>query len=743
VLARFVGLVVGNMQLSPHLVTMTTVGLLSLLPAVILLAFFAGRRPGGAWGRPEKIGVPVNVVAAVGLLLVLFSGKDLGAAMKKVEVTNEEGETIERVIPKGSFRKNFALYVFENKSGDEELDWMQFALPLMLEYDIYQDAFISVGGAFDENNWQRLKESGFDSWVGVPDALKRKIAAERHESQYVSGEIDRQGDVYAITVRVHETDSGKLLEEKVYRGTDIFAMTDEIAVDLKRATGVPSWHLDGVQDLTIASMVTDSPEAMREHALALKAMVFDRDWPAVARHLDASLAADSTNALAHFHRWQAARVSNDAGGGQSALQASLRHAYKVPERFQFIIKGNYYFMQQEPDKALALFEMMRELYPEDIQAFLALAQVYRIRNEIDNAIAAYEKIIELDPYQHEHLHEIATLCKRRGYYDRALDYLERYADMNPQNSKSFEEIAELNRDMGEFEKARQNLDKALLIDPERVTLLIGAANADLNMGKFDEAFEQYRDALRASRSSTDSARVYNALEDYCEMRGEYRSSIDFMKKRQENISVPLMRVIQELDEVDRYVHAGDTDAAFAAMKRIEGALTAPPYNLAIPFGYVEIYRALKKPDELQDAIEGFEKYIAAFKLEALRPRVDYARGYAAELRGEYNTAIGFYIRIIEEDPGSAGAFRAVGRCQREMGQLDDAKANLQRSLKLRPYDAEANHLLALVYHARGDMQNARKHLDRCLTTWANADPAYEEAARARATRDEWDAATNM
>ncbi len=52
----------------------------------------------------------------------------------------------------------------------------------------------------------------------------------------------------------------------------------------------------------------------------------------------------------------------------------------------------------------------------------------------------------------------------------------------------------------------------------------------------------------------------------------------------------------------------------------------------------------------------------------------------------------------------------------------------QRSLKLRPFDANRNYELAILYHATGDMTNAHKHMDRSLMVWAEADPAYDPAA---------------
>lgn len=740
--AWIVRLVVGNMQLSPHLVTMASVGLLSLLPAVVIVAYSTAQRGRRRWGRPESIGVGANIVLVAALLHVLFSGKDLGAAMQRVEVTNEEGEKIERVMPKGNFRTSFAMYPFENRSGDANVEWLQYAIPLLVEYDVYQDAFINARSALEPSTFERVKESGFKSWAGVPLALKRKIASEFHQNRFVTGTVDEEGGEYVVAVQVHETDSGRLVQERTYRGSDIFSLADEISVDVKHAAGVPQWHLDGVRDMPVADMVTNSEEAVREFALARKSIAVDEDWSQAVAHLEAATAIDSTLSFAHFYKFLAYRVTNDNRADQ-ALESALRHAYKVPERFQFIIKGNYYFMTQEPDKALALFKMATELYPDDVQGYEALAQLHIYRNDLDAAIADYERMLELDPYQYDNLHALGELARRKGYYEKALEYHQRYAELNPQDPTSFQQIADVYARMGEFEKAKENYEKALLIEPQRVSLMVGAANIERSMGHFDEALEQYHAALRASNSSTDSSRALSAIEGYYEMRGEFRQAIRFMEMRFASMTTPLVVYIQRLDDVDRYVYAGRTDEAFAIMEETKRVLTSPPPSKVVPYGYVQIYDALQDADELERAADGFEEYVSTYGLEVLRDEVDYARARVHELRGEYEDAIATYEKIVARTPGSTEMYRGLGRCQRESNDYASAEKNLLAGCKLAPFDPETNYELALLYHATGNGAKANEHLQRTLAVWQNADPEYRPAARARATQAEWAAAASM
>ena len=79
-IVEFVGLLVDRYLLSPHLLTFGMVGLASMIPTVLLLAYFHGKPGADRWARTEKIGIPANLLASVALLLFMFSGKDLGGA---------------------------------------------------------------------------------------------------------------------------------------------------------------------------------------------------------------------------------------------------------------------------------------------------------------------------------------------------------------------------------------------------------------------------------------------------------------------------------------------------------------------------------------------------------------------------------------------------------------------------------------------------------------------------------------
>ncbi len=74
-----VDLLVDRYRLSPQLLDLSIVALLTLIPTVALLAYSHGGPGEQRWTKAEKIGIPTNLLVSAGVLLFMFSGKDLSA----------------------------------------------------------------------------------------------------------------------------------------------------------------------------------------------------------------------------------------------------------------------------------------------------------------------------------------------------------------------------------------------------------------------------------------------------------------------------------------------------------------------------------------------------------------------------------------------------------------------------------------------------------------------------------------
>ena len=158
IILEFMDWLARRYPISPHLVEFCMVALAAMIPTVFLLAYFHGKPGPDQWTRVEKIGIPTNLVVTILLLVFVFHGRDLGATTTTVTLMDEQGQQIERSIPKSEFRKKVAVFSLENESGDTTLNWLMHALPDMLRYDLMQDIYLDITSVFEF--YEDLRDAG-------------------------------------------------------------------------------------------------------------------------------------------------------------------------------------------------------------------------------------------------------------------------------------------------------------------------------------------------------------------------------------------------------------------------------------------------------------------------------------------------------------------------------------------------------------------------------------------------------
>ncbi|MGD8867991.1 MAG: tetratricopeptide repeat protein [Gemmatimonadales bacterium] len=726
---EFTDWLVNRYVLSPHLTDFVLLSWAAMTPAVLLLAWFHGAPGRDRWTIVEKVGIPTNVLAAVLLLFVAFGDKDLGAATTAVTVENEAGETVERVVPKSEFRKHLALYYFENESGDTALDWLQYGLTWALAGDLLQDMFIESRTDFTD----RFERAGIDDGLGVPLALKRQIAEDVHMEYFLTGSISGRPEDLTVETRLYETENGKLLETRTYSG-DVLELVDKVSLQLKRDMEIPDHHIEEARDLPVKEIFTGSMAAFRSYVEGMRSLEIRRDWESGARHFAEAVQQDSAFAQAHLLRFLSQLYLNDVPKATESLTSAMELSYKLPERMQFGLRANYQrLVKQDPEKAIAAAGMWTELYPDDITGHYLLGLLYANDGRYDRAIAEYQKILQIDPGQYDYLRAVGALYEETGRFEQAAAYYQRYADEFPDDARSFTPLGRLSRWQGDHEAAQRYYERALLLDPENTGVMIGLAESAFDLGRFDDAVDQLDEALATSRTAGQRASVLDALKRYYERRGQLDKAIDYLHQRWIELGkdLPPVLVIQAmLPDLNLYAEAGMAQAAFDTIAAIAGRLT-PPLDLISSIGSLSLAGELEDSLLIREAVDGVERLIAALGVEALRPAVTAAEAKVLELKGQCDQAIIGYRRAIELAPTRVDRYIDIGRCQRELGQLDEALESLDRILKIQPYDAGAHLETALVYLERGDRDRARQHLQTALEVWRDADPDFEPARAAR------------
>ena len=737
---EFISWLVDHFMLSPYLVDLSFVTVISLFPAVGILAYFHGKPGRDQWTKVEKIGIPINLLITAVLLFSLFFGKDLGATTTSIVVENETGERVERKIPKSEFRKRVAIFFFENETGDSTLDWIQYATMIGCYLDLQQDPFFSVYSAYDYLIYQKIMQAGFQKKVDIPMALERKIAREIQRKYFIGGSFSVHNDTFVIKNYLYETERGKLISENSFEGKDIFRLLDRLSLQLKRDLEIPDWHIESVNDLPVSEITTNSMTAFEMFIDASNLINFKNDYRSSIEYFEQAVREDPTFAIAYWGLYGAYINNNQPEKAAQALQSTMQHLYKLPESIRFRVKEEYYFISENPDKRLAVLEMWVKLYPKDVNGHFYLAAAYLERHQLDDVISEYKSILEMDPERQYYLRYIGDVYKLKGQFEKALKHYEQYKKSSPDDYISFSAIGDLFYTMGNYNKAKSYFIEALVIEPTVISSLCRLGDVEVELGNFDKAMKQYHDALKLSKTPQDNSDIYSSLERVYERKGQLRKSVEYMNRKfleQEKYMNPIDFIVNKLTSspFSKYVKIGDSNVALEGIQTYQAVLSKP-WSRAIYFGYLDLYLEQEDIEKSEDAIVGVEEAVRIFSEESKKYIVLHALGRISELRSEYEQAIINYYREFEFKPTDVTVCTDIGRCYRKIGEFGKAEKFLLKVLKILPFYPEAHYEIALVYADMGDNKKALEHLEMALDIWIDADPEYKLAKEAREKLEE-------
>jgi tetratricopeptide (TPR) repeat protein len=710
-----------------------------------MMAYYHGEPGRNKWTRLEKIGIPVNLMGAIVLLFFLFYGKDLGAIQKSVMLEDEEGNKIERVIPKAEFRRRIALFFFENESLDTTTNWLQYAVPEMLRFDLAQDLFFNVITGYDF--FDQMEKDEYPTGIGLPLILQKRISQNSHMQYFVTGSLNKQNDAFSVSISIFMTQTTRMISEETFTGDDIFKILDEMTLFVKRSLGLPQEYIEDVEDLPITEITSTSINALKYYIASKDASLIERNYRKETQYLEQAVKEDTTFALAYY-RLRNLYIVVDPIKSNPNWKMLMKYLYKLPKRHQFRAKQGYYkVIKNDPSKIIAIAQMWVELYPGDTEACENLGRIYLENNQPNDAISVYHRLLEIDPEEYDILREIGILYKNKGDYNQSLFFLEKYAKQFPENSDLLNEIRDLHMTFGNYNQAKSYVNKALILNPVRVSSLVKLADIDVRLGNFNEALDQYLSAINLCKTSQEKATVYKSLKEYYRIRGQLGKAFKYdglyyseRQKYKDEFNFIAQRASEDFHI---YIHSGNEDVAEDVIKSVETNIP-PPLNGLASFFSLDVKIELKDVESSDKELTRAKKFVEDIKNlpgvshEFLGGEVFYRQGRVYEIKDMFNEAVSSYQKALDLVPTYWICNLYIGRCLRKSGNLSKAKQYVQKFLNIEPFNPEANLETALVYWEMGKKEKALEHLHRVLIVWKEADSDYEPAKAARARLAVWE-----
>ena len=733
-LVEFTAFAVAEFRLAPLWPRLVLAALFLMLPTVVILAWLHGR-PGkdrDSLTRTEKVGIPANLVLCSVVLWMLFGGRNPASATALVTVETEDGETIERMVAKTEFKKSTALFPVGLGPGiGENESWIAYAVPEALLLDLMADDFFVPIPVY-RYGWY-ADEVGRDA-VGEPSvALRRQLAQEVFAGFLASGEIDRVDALYRLTLRVRRVDDGAVVGEVTREGADLLALIDAVSGPVKDALEIPA--RDGIEDLDVRARLSGSDAAVEAYFRGVQRRFTEDDTEAAVEHLTTATTLDPTFTVAQH---TLSRLLEQSGEDETVaivpLRAAMDNLYRMPERYGFQVKADYYRLTNELDRSAAVVEMWVELYPNDLDALRARMDWQQSTGDWESVLATVATMQRLDPLDGGLLLEVAEAHEELGNDDRAAAALTEYVDRFPGLMCGYYRLSEHYRRRGRHDEARRPLERATLMDPLASEFAADLAEIDLDLGRFAEARTGFERSLELARTPWQRMWALHALRDYHHRRGEMAEAIRAIEARLEEEARsrrPFGVGPGRFQDILVYLDAGRVGEAAAALEELRAEID--PQRRAYYIPHLAVRVALEV-EGVNAALEAHRRALEILEANNIRgPRAALAAdlGWILERDGDYTGAAESFRAAIALSP-EAGFHVGAGRALRRAGMMDDAERELREALRLVPADPHAHLEMALLREAQGDIEAAVERLNNALAVWEHADDDYGPAREARA-----------
>jgi len=530
-MVQFVDWLINHYLISPHLSEFCLVAMVSFIPSICLIAYYHGTPGRDQWKTIEKIGIPINMLASVLILFIVFYPKDLGAVMTTVTTEDEDGQIIQREVPKSEFRKKIAIFYFENESHDSTLNWIRYGIPFLCDADLEQDLYIS--NITQDYFSYKVDNAGYNKDDKLPLSLKRKISKSLNKNYFLEGKFKKSDGIWVVTTMFYSTANGKLIMENLFEGDNIFTIVDNIVIQLKIDLEIPLHYLETTTDLPVQSITTENEEALASYIKGYLKSKNDKQDAAFSLFNNA---IENDNYFLQAHRSISELKMNYKGDEtwKDHWDIILKAVDKLTDRTKFNYKMTYYSLNGDEKlfKKLALRQV--KLYPDDIEAHENLTNVYYNENDtgrFDNVINEYKIMLKLDPEKYELYKSLGSMYNQKAAFDSSITYYNKYAQIFIDDSDILSSLAFVYTQLGRFEEAISTLEDAILLSNEELylksTLLFYKFN-EKNISSMD-VLQSLDNMLAKADSFDDSTRIYGSFISFYFSLGNVKNSTEYIK----------------------------------------------------------------------------------------------------------------------------------------------------------------------------------------------------------------------
>jgi len=377
--------------------------------------------------------------------------------------------------------------------------------------------------------------------------------------------------------------------------------------------------------------------------------------------------------------------------------------------------------------ALAEYQKLAQMEPEDPNNHLHLAEIYRQLHQLDKAEQEVLQAKLRAPGSLEVIYNEATIYEAEGRYEDAIRVLsdavtavKAQASADPSRRRTlailYQLLGQLYRDEENYTAAistfRQMVDLGPEEDRRARLLIIDAYRASHDLS---HAFDEAQKALAAYPNDRNlrinQALLYGENNQPDQAAQSLRTLLD---KSAADLEIDI-DIAQVYEQCQRYADAE------AAIRSAEKLVTRPADRETIGFSLGAVYEHQKKYDQAEQVFKG---------VLAINPRnaavLNYY-GYMLADRGlRLDEAVALVQRALTEDPGNASYLDSLGWAYYKQNKFAEAETYLRMALQGEAHNPTMLSHLGDVYAKTGRDDMAAAEWQKSLAEWQNALPSSRD-----------------
>ncbi len=312
----------------------------------------------------------------------------------------------------------------------------------------------------------------------------------------------------------------------------------------------------------------------------------------------------------------------------------------------------------------------------------------------------------------------AHLMMSHEQYSQALKVLNQMREAEPQNTDVAYSLGVANGAVGDSRKAIAYFKEAATDGWMLGRVYSNMAEEYYKLKDYDAAINCYRKAMESD--SCDDIAIYNYY-DVCFEAGRIEQAVDYLSEYVKKN--PYSR--------ESWYCLG---CAYRDLTLYEKAVDAFEYAIAIDKGYTEAYIALSQTqDFMGNTAEAVTTMLRVLDYCDDRAHVYRTIGSLYAREANYDTAMAYFKKAVEENPADAEAYASLALCYLELGDTCTAVSKVNRALMFDEatpmdsndgrdpkHDAPGNPNVlcaaAMIYDAIGEFYKASEYFEQMIAT---------------------------